>query len=217
MKKCFAPQLLLVLLLSCAYVFGQEETPKYNFNIGGGFGVPMGHTSDFINTGGNFVVGGGANMGHMIGFNGEFMWQDLPPKSSVIALTGAPGGGARMYSVTANLILHTPESHHAGFYVITGGGWYHRSWDLTAPSLSLGTICLPSYAFWGVACTNGIVASTTTLDSGSADGGGWNIGAGFTYRMKESHLKVYAETRYHVAYFSTLDTRTLPVTFGLRW
>jgi hypothetical protein len=135
----------------------------------------------------------------MVGFNGEFMWQDLPPKSSVIALTGAPGGGARLYSVTANLILHTPEEHHAGAYLITGGGWYHRSWDLTAPSLSLGTVCLPSYAFWGVACTNGIVSSTVTLDSGSADGGGWNIGAGFTYRMKESHLKVYAETRYHVA------------------
>ncbi len=216
MKKYFA---VLFLILVCASVsgFGQVEASKFNFNIGGGFGLPQGNLSNFANTGGNFVVGGGLNLGPALGFNGEFMWQDMPPKDAIIAATGAPDGSARTYSLTGNLMLHSPESHHAGFYGILGGGWYHRSWELTRPSISVGTVCLPSYAFWGVVCDNGLVESTTELNSGSSDGAGWNVGAGVTFRLGESHTKLYSEVRYHVAYYNTLDTRILPVTFGVRW
>jgi hypothetical protein len=38
---------------------------------------------------GNFVVVEGARLHSDLGFNGECSWQDLPPKSSVIAATGA--------------------------------------------------------------------------------------------------------------------------------
>jgi len=216
MKKYFAGQVLILFFL-CAVAFSQEEAPKYNFVIGGGFGLPQGQSSNIVNMGGTFQVGGGMNFGRMLGADVEYMFQDLPPKAAVVALTGAPDGSVHDHSVTFNLLLHSPESHHAGFYAIGGGGWYHRSWELTHPTLSIGSVCLPSYAWWGVVCTNGLVSSDAKIAGGSSDGGGWNLGAGVTYRIGESHAKIYSEARYHVSYQKLVDTRVIPVTFGIRW
>jgi hypothetical protein len=215
-KKYFIAQLVIAVFFSMS-VMAQEEAPKYNFNIGGGVGFPQGDTGTFTNTGGNFVVGGGANLGPVLGFNGEFMWHDLPPKSSVVAATGAPDGSARLYSFTGNMLVHSQEAHHAGFYGIGGIGWYRRSWELTRPTVSIGTVCLPSYVWWGAVCSNGLVSSSAVLNSGSSDGFGWNIGGGLTYRVGESHAKIYAEARYHYAYHHGINTQVLPLTFGLRW
>jgi opacity protein-like surface antigen len=218
MGKCLNTILFFVAVstLLGAPVLAQEEAPRFDFDIGGGIGFPASTISNYVNSGGNFVVGGGARLHSDLGFNGEFSWQDLPPKASVIAATGAPGGSARQYSVTGNMLLHTPESHKLGGYGIGGIGWYHRSWELTAPTLTIGTVCLPSYAFWGVVCTNGLVSATQVLKSGSGDAFGWNVGGGVTYRLA-SHLKVYAEARVHFAYYSGINTRVVPLTFGLRW
>jgi len=199
------------------YGLAQEETPKYIFNIGGGPTFPQGDVGTLTDTSGHVVVGGGVNLSHTLGVDGEFMWNDLPPKSSVVAATGAPNGAARLYSVTLNALAHSHEAHRLGGYVIGGVGWYHRSWELTRPTLSLGTVCLPSYAWWGVVCTNGVVQSEATLKSGSTDGVGLNIGGGFTYRIGESHAKFYTELRYHYAWHNGINTQVLPLTFGFRF
>jgi opacity protein-like surface antigen len=221
MAKCLTTVFLIIIsTLVVARVLAQEapsEAPRVDFDIGGGIGFPTSTISNYVNSGANFVVGGGVRMHSDLGFNGEFSWQDLAPKSSVIAATGAPGGNARQYSVTGNMLLHTPESHKLGGYGIGGIGWYHRSWDLTAPTLAIGTTCVPSYAFWGVVCSNGLVSATQVLKSGSGNAFGWNVGGGVTYRLGESHLKVYAEARVHFAYYSGINTRVIPLTFGLRW
>jgi outer membrane protein with beta-barrel domain len=216
MKKYFAA-LFLILVYAGTCSFGQDEAPRYTFNIGGGFGIPQSSVSDFSNIGGNFVIGAGVNSGRGLGFNGEFMWQDLPPKPEIVALTGAPDGSARMYSVTGNLLLHSSEQHRAGVYGIGGIGWYHRSWELTRPTVSIGSVCLPSYVWWGVVCQNGLVSSDAIINSGSSDGFGWNIGAGLTYRLGESHAKLYTEARFHYAYHTGINTKVLPIVFGLRW
>jgi Outer membrane protein beta-barrel domain len=216
MKKFFVGQ-FFVLLLLCAYGFSQPETPKFNFNIGGGFGVPAAQFSNIVGTGGTFQVGGGMNLGPALGADVEYMFQNLPPKSSIIALTGAPDGSSHSNSITFNFLVHSPEAHKAGFYAIAGGGWYHRSWQLTTPSLSIGSVCLPSYLFWGVVCTNGLVSSTAVLASGSSNGGGWNAGLGLTYRLGESHYKLFTEARYHAAYQRLVTTRVIPIVFGIRF
>jgi len=217
MKRFAVAQLFVALAIMASTCRAQPEAPRYNFTLGGGVGFPQGSTSDFANSGGNFVVGGGVNTGPAIGFDGEFMWHDLPPKTAVVAATGAPDGAARLYAVTANVILHAPERAKLGGYGILGGGWYHRSWELTHPSLAIGTTCLPTYVWWGVVCGNGIVESTTKIAGNSRDGGGWNAGAGVTYRIGESHAKIYAEARFHYAYFSGINTRIIPLTFGFKF
>src|SRR5215467_6748246 len=216
MKKIILVFLILAFAL-CTGAAAQEEAPRYNFVIGGGPGFPQGSTGDFANVGGNFVVGGGVNTHHGAGFDAEFMWHDLPPKSEIVRLTGAPDGSARLYSVTGNAMLRSSEAHKAGFYGILGIGWYHRSWELTHPTVALGTTCFPSYPFWGIVCTNGLVSANAVINSGSQDAFGWNLGAGLTYRLGASHAKAYAEARWHYAYFSHFNTKVIPVTFGIRF
>src|SRR5262249_43333192 len=98
-----------------------------------------------------------------------------------------------MYSVTGNLLFHSSGENKLGFYGIAGVGWYPRSWELTAPTLAIGAACLPSYVWWGVVCSNGLVSSEATLRSGSTDGFGYNAGAGITFRIGDSYVKFYTE------------------------
>jgi hypothetical protein len=199
----------------CACAWGQDH--PYTFSIGGGPGFPVSDISNFSNVGGHFLIGGGANLTPRIGFDGEFMWHDLPPKSSIVALTGAPNGSASLYSLTGNLLAHSSNENKLGFYAIGGIGWYHRTWELTAPTLVLGSSCQSSYVWWGVECSNGLVTSDTTLRSGSTNGFGYNVGAGITFRIRESYFKIFTEVRYHHAFHHGIDTQILPLTFGIRY
>jgi hypothetical protein len=210
----------IVLLPSCLFILfasAAAQDHPYTFNIGGGPGFPVSDISNFSSVGGDFVIGGGANLSERIGFNGEFMWHDLPPKSSIVALTGAPNGSAGLYSLTGNLLFRTSRQNKLGLYGIGGIGWYHRTWELTAPTLVLGSSCSTSYVWWGVECSNGLVTSNTTLRSGSTDGFGYNAGAGITFRLGESYWKVFTEVRYHHAFQHGVDTQVLPLTFGIRY
>ena len=101
--------------------------------------------------------------------------------------------------------------------MIGGGGWYHRNWSITTPTLVPGTVCAPTFGWFGVTCVNGLVPADFVLADGSANGGGWNIGGGITFGHKGPGAKIYTEVRYHKAYFSNFDTEVLPVTFGVRW
>jgi hypothetical protein len=105
----------LVLLFLCTCCFSQDS--RFNFNVGGGPGFQVGQISNFANTGGNFVVGRGPNLGHILGVDGEFMYYSLPVNNDVLAVTRAPSGSSRMYSVTGNAIVRVP----------TGGNWEHTA------------------------------------------------------------------------------------------
>lgn len=208
-------QIACVIMLVCASQFTHgQEFRRVNFNVGGGVGIPVGDTSDVAGVNGNFVVGGGLNLTNAFGFNGEFMWHGLPPSDDVLRATSVTDASANLYSVTGNLIARVGAQRRLGGYVIGGGGWYHRNWQITTPTLVPGTVCGPTFGWFGVACVNGLVPADFVLADGSVDGGGWNIGGGVTFG---EGMKFYTEVRYHHAYFSNFDTEVLPVTFGIRW
>jgi Outer membrane protein beta-barrel domain len=201
--------MLVLFPFSCVQA---QDYSHLNFNIGGGIGFPVGNLSNFVNSGGNFVVGGGVNFSHHLGVDGEFMWHDLPIKSSFINALNTPSASARQYSVTINPIISVGGSHRGGAYVIGGIGWYHRSGETTTPVLA--TICDP-YLSWWFGCSIGTVSVIT--GSASDDTWGQNIGGGVTARLGESHVKFYAEARYHHADYHSVSTELVPLTFGLRW
>jgi Outer membrane protein beta-barrel domain len=187
---------LVMALILCALGSSRaqdEEYSKYLFNIGGGISFPQGDLGKFVNDGGNFVVGGGYNFSKHIGVDSEFMWQDLPVNSATKQSLNTLG-------------------RRAGAYVIGGGGWYHRSGETTTPGTAV--ICDPYWSWW-YGCTIGGVQIVTGSRSANAFGG--NIGGGFTYRLGESHAKLYAEVRYHYASYNKVSTEILPLTFGIRW
>jgi len=71
------------------------------------------------------------------------------------------------------------------------------------------------YWSWWYGCAIGSVNFVT--GSRSANAFGENIGGGLTFRLGESHLKVYTEVRYHHAGYNRVSTSLLPLTFGIRW
>lgn len=207
--------LLACIGLICSPGFGQDFS-LWNFTIGGGVGFPQGTSAQFVNNGANFVVGGGRNLRQWIGVDAEFMWHDLPIKRNVLDQLQVPGGGARIYAVTLNAIVPIPTPGKLGLYAIGGGGWYHRSGELTAPTYTPGTVCPPFYVWW-VGCTTGLFPSNLVLASSSTDGWGGNIGGGITYKFGTSPLKLYTEVRYHHVPHRQVATDLLPLTIGLRW
>jgi opacity protein-like surface antigen len=206
------------LFLTITILFGllapahAQEHSKWLFNIGGGIGFPQGDLGSFVNDGGHFVIGGGYNFARHFGVDSEFMWHDLPINSATKQLLQTPGASARQYAWTFNPIFHFPLGQHFGAYAIGGIGWYHRSGETTTPGV--GVVCDPYWSWW-YGCAIGSVNFVT--GSRSADAFGENIGGGLTFRLGESHLKVYTEVRYHHAGYNKVSTRILPLTFGIRW
>jgi hypothetical protein len=217
-KKMGAVLMRSRLLLAIPFVLAMmpsahaQDYSKWLFNVGGGIGFPQGNLSSFVNDGGNFVIGGGINFKPYLGVDTEFMWHDLPINSTTKQFLQTPGASARQYAWTFNPIVHIPIRQKFGAYVIGGIGWYHRSGETTTPGV--GVICDPYWSWW-YGCAIGSVAIVT--GSRSANAFGENIGGGLTYRLGESHAKLYAEVRYHHASYNKVSTNLLPLTFGIRW
>jgi Outer membrane protein beta-barrel domain len=201
-----------MLFLGAASVVRAQDDHRWNFNIGGGVGFPQGDLSNFINAGGNFVVGGGYNVTKHLSTNGEFMWHDLPVNSNTLDTLQTPGASARQYALTFDPMVHFPLGEKLGAYAIGGIGWYHRSGETTTPGV--GVICDPYWSWW-YGCTIGTVNFVT--GSSSANAFGENIGGGITYRLGEGGFKVFAEFRYHHASYHSVSTNIIPLTFGIRW
>jgi hypothetical protein len=206
--------LLVFLLGTTTYVFAQDP---WNAVVGGGVGFPLSDMGDFVSNSGHIVVGAGGNFNPAAGANVEFMWHDLPFKDEVLESAGILESSAMQYALTLNGILQTPSSLRLGFYGIGGIGWYHRSAEITAPTLVAGTVCDPFFVWWGVTCVNGLFPADVVLDSSSSDAFGGNVGGGVTFRLGEGGTKFYTEIRYHHAGYDTVDTNILPLTFGFRW
>ena len=204
---------LVTMIVFSAFVsLYSQDYSKFNFVVGGGPGFPQGDMSSFVNTGGHFMIGGGVNFKKFLGVDTEFMWHDLPINSSTLKLLQTPGASARQYAWTFNPIVHFPFGEKLGAYVVGGVGWYHRSGETTTPGV--GVICDPYWSWW-YGCTIGSVNFVT--GSSSANAFGENIGGGLTYRLGESHAKIFTEIRYHHAGYNHVSTNVLPLTFGIRW
>lgn len=205
----------LILLVSIS-ARAQDE-PKWGFNIGAGFGVPVAGTSNFVNTGGNFVVGGGYRFGEMFMVNGEFMWQGLPIKDNNLFQIGALNAGSNLYASTGNLTISTPRYKKFVGYAIGGGGWYRRTDTLSRTVVVPGTVCLPAWSWWAPVCAGGLVPADQVLAERTDNVFGANVGGGVTYKLTEAGMKIYAEARFHYAPTKNVYTRVIPVTFGVRW
>jgi Outer membrane protein beta-barrel domain len=207
--------LVAVWVVLLSYPGLGQDMHAWNFTVGGGVGFPEGTSANYVNNGANFVVGGGPNLWRWLGVDAEYMWHDLPIKQNILKDLQVPGGGARVNAVTFNAIVPIPTHGKMGFYAIGGGGWYHRSGELTEPTYVPGTVCAPFYLWWG-GCVDGFFPANKVLASSSSDAWGGNIGGGVTYRFGIG-LKLYTEVRYHYAPHKQVGTELLPLTIGVRW
>lgn len=203
--------LTIAVLSSSALLVRAQDHGKWNFNIGGGPGFPVGNMSLFVNTGAHVVIGGGVNFNRYFSLDTELMWHDLSVNDAVRAHLGSQSVSARQYSWTANPILHARWGKLGG-YLIGGGGWYHRSGETAVPGF--GVVCDPYWSWW-FGCAVGSVNIVTATRS--VDAFGENIGGGLSFRFGDGGAKFYTEIRYHHASYNKVATDLLPLTFGIRW
>ncbi len=200
-------------LLGTMPVFAQN-TPRFNFNVGGGFSEPAYRTGDRLDTGFNINAGAGYNFTERLGVVGEFGFNNFGLNAASLAKAGVPDGSTRLYSVTLNPIIRFNPRGRFDAYVIGGGGYYRRTVEFTRPAVGFVTVFDP----WFGTFFNAPVATNEVLGSFTQNKGGWNAGAGVTFRVKaDSNAKFYAESRYHYMYTTPRRTSVLPVTFGFRW
>jgi hypothetical protein len=208
--------IVFLVLLGSVSVRAQEE-PKWSANVGGGVGVPVASTGDFVGNGGNFVIGGGYKFGSIIQANGEFMWQGLPVQFNNRVAVTSLSASSDLFALTGNLMLKTPGYKKFGGYVIGGGGWYRRKISLGRNPIPPGQPCVPAWSWWVPACVNGQVPVDAVLGTQRDTVFGANFGGGVTFRITEDGMKVYAEARFHYAPTNLVYTRVIPVTVGVRW
>ncbi len=183
--------------------------------IGGGFTEPVWDIGNRLNRGWNVTAGAGVNLtreGH-VGVLGEFNYNRFGLSNGALNAANVPGGDMSLWSFTANPRVRLNPRGKVDFYLIGGGGVYHRTIDFTAPGFSNITAFDP---FFGILFP-ATISTTQVLASRSNTKGGLNGGAGFEIKLGQGNAKFFGEARYHHMYTRPTATTFVPVTFGFSW
>jgi hypothetical protein len=213
--------ILLLAIIDSSALRAQES--KLNTSLGLGVTAPLGSTAQLVGAGMNATAGAGYNFSRHHALIGEFMWSGLPAKAETLrpiriaANARDVSGSSNLFTLTANYRFKL-EGRVFGIYFIGGGGMYYRRASLSREVVvGAGTICTPSWTWWGYSCASGQVTDDQTLISAGSTAFGGNAGAGFTIRFHEDGYKFYVEGRYHYAPTRNTPTRVLPITLGFRF
>jgi Outer membrane protein beta-barrel domain len=202
-------------------LWAQES--KINTSLGVGMSVPVGATGHYAHVNVNTVVGAGYNFTEHHALIGEFMYSNLPPTagalqpiSAATQVTDLSGSGS-LFTLTGNY-RYMLEGKVAGAYLIGGGGLYYRVADLKKSIVvGPGTVCGPSWQWWGYTCVSGIVSQDKALINSGSGAFGGNVGVGFTLRVGDEGYKVFFESRYHYAPNRNIATQLITTTIGIRF
>jgi hypothetical protein len=106
-----------------------------------------------------------------------------------------------------------------GFYVLGGGGFYHRTVSLNSAAQGAVIWCDPATYVCHDVPTN----LTDLLGSRSSNDFGINLGGGVSFRAAE-HWRLFIEARWHYVFGPTVqgtdkkaNGQYIPVTFGIRF
>lgn len=177
-----------VAIVSAAPSVASAQLAPIHFAVGAGAAIPIGSSSDNINTG--YTVYGAADLGIIaspIGFRGELTYSKWGAKG--LSGTGISADASDL-GVNANVVLWTTPSSalSPGIYMTAG------------PSFSHAT---------------GSVRSGSTTVSESENHFGFNIGAGVDFPLGTLALRL--DARYKQISTDGESFKTIPITVGIRF
>jgi Outer membrane protein beta-barrel domain len=206
----------------CAHAL-QAQDSKINTNLGMGMTVPLNPTAQIVGSSVDVVVGAGYNFNKHHSLVGQFMWAGIPVNKDamrpiyLIANTQNISGSSNLFAATANYRFRL-QGRTFGVYWIGGGGMYYRRASLSqSVVVGTGTVCGPSWEFWGYGCVEGNVNQDQTLVKAGSTAFGGNGGMGFTIRINDDGYKFYVESRYHYAPTKNISTQLITITLGFAW
>jgi hypothetical protein len=200
-----------------------EDNPRGNVHLGAPIVIPLNPTARAVHFGWGFNVGGGYNFTKNHGLVGELLWNGLSPTNEALAKIRTALNdpsvdmNVGLTALTGNY-RYELRGKNLGTYFLGGGGLYYRHTHLSKQVTTGKNIeCTRAWAWWGFTCTGGLVSENQTIASWGATSGGYNAGIGFTFRVGEPPYRFYAESRYHYAPNSRVNTQLINLTFGIRY
>jgi hypothetical protein len=157
---------------------------------------------------GGISVAWPVHSGSDIWLEGQFNGQSQLMTGAMRSAFQAVGGGASIYSLTANVVVNGRDLLFGRLtpYIVGGGGGYSRHIELDGYA---GTAaCSPFIGFCGVYGSPANRTRTETVP-------GWDLGGGF--RLRLSSLWLVVEARYNASSTRYGATRFVPVVVGLAW
>jgi len=231
-RMCVAGVWVVLAVASCGAIAqtwpaaaerGSEDNPAGNVHLGAPLVIPLNPTARAVHLGWGFNVGGGYNFTRRHGLVGDFTWNDLFPTNEALAKIRTALNdntidmSVALTSLTGNY-RYELRGKNLGTYFLGGAGLYYRHTHLSKQVTTGKNIeCTPTWTWWGFTCTGGNVTENQTVASWSATAGGFNGGIGFTFRVGEPPYRLYAESRYHYAPNSRVNTQLIDITFGIRY
>jgi hypothetical protein len=204
---------------------GHDWKSRLAFEAGAGFNVPSSDTSNYLNTGYNFTLGGGMRFSHGLSLLAEYQFLNDGLPSAIVAEAGANSGNAHIWSLTLDPVIDLMPKKKTSVYVTGGGGFYRKVTNFSSPQPT--QYC--TYFYCGIGYQNQVIGHF------SSNQGGWNIGGGMTHRFGgmygEGRMEVFAEARYLEVMTPAVttspnglgvtsvaaDTKLVPITFGVRF
>lgn len=188
-----------------------DGSPKYDFYVGGGFGMPIGSDFNYATLGYGFGGGGGRMFNAHFGTNIEFnydhfgmtgstlnnqqalynyainLYNQQNPSNPVAPIVGLDGN-SHIWSFALQPIYNLPSGEGIGVYITGGAGYYHKVANFQVPAI--GTYCDPFYGCYSY-------TANQTIDHYTSNAFGVNGGVGVTYKFsKFASQRLYAEVRY---------------------
>jgi len=217
--------IMIILLPYCCHAQGERydrDNPRFTDNIGVPMGFPLNPMGKFTNFGFGTDIGAGYNFTRRHAVIGEFMWNWLYSTSGALEPVRAAAqsqdisGHGNLFVLTADYRYEVRGSVF-GTYFIGGGGFYHRTAEIST-QLPAGITCVnPLSTWWGYNCSPGTTTNGHTLASTGSSAPGVNGGIGFTIRVGEAPYRFYVESRYHYAPTKNINTQLISVTIGFRY
>jgi hypothetical protein len=221
-----------------------DGSPKYDFYVGGGFGLPVGDQSNYLTTGWGFQGGGGRMFNKLFGVNLEFAYDHFGMTSATInnqaylydptntyGIQGNLGANSHIWSFSLQPIVNVKTGEGLGAYVTGGFGFYHKVGNFTLPAT--GEECDYYYGCY-------LYTANENIDHYTSNAAGIDGGFGVTYKFSRfASERLYAEVRvvhtfnqykpgvtdatvntyigYNYFPQNSQHTTYLPVKFGLRF
>ncbi|HTS61557.1 MAG TPA: outer membrane beta-barrel protein [Candidatus Acidoferrales bacterium] len=187
-------------------------TQSFTGFVGGGFTNPVNPIASRLDTGWNVTAGAGYNFTKHAGLMLDFMFDQTPINTTFLNQVQAPDGNVRTWGFTLDPVFHVTKESPVDVYITGGGGIYHRTVEYTQPVVTTGVFFDPWFGYYPAAFASNQVIGSFGQYKGGIDGG-----VGFSVKLGSSHLKLFAEARYHHIFTRQVPTDLIPVTFGIRW
>jgi opacity protein-like surface antigen len=213
-----------VLIMAAAPAAAQDK--PVSITLGGGATFLTGDIADSFDTGGHGLFGVTFNINDAVGIEAGYQYHRLGGPEKVIP--AGPGTDAvllesnhQMHVGSFNIVARSSNDGPVQGYALAGPGIYHRTVQITTPSVGIASVCDP---YWLI-CYPVAVPVDQIVGDRSATDFGFDFGGGIAFGGESARF--FVEARFHYVWGSEIElpdgtTRSanaqyMPITFGLRF